>query len=403
MRILKLTFLGISLIGCLVSGQIIAYADTAATQVVASPQVAAPVPPAVPVVVPAPPEFDVKGYVVMDANSGRVLIEKNSDLRLPPASLTKIMTLYLTADALKKGQIHLNEMATISENAWRTGGSKMFIKVGSSVPVEQLIDGIVIASGNDAAYAMAEFIGGNEPSFVKLMNKKAAELGMKNTNFSDSNGMPVPNHYSSPYDLAILARAWISDFPEYYPWFSKKWITFNRIKQPNRNRLLWRDPTADGIKTGHTDEAGYCLVGSAVRNNMRLIVVLMGTPSDKARFEDAEALLNYGFRYFESHKLYSAGETLTKQRVWFGSKNKIALGVTRDMYATSTIGQYKDLQANVSLDKTLEAPVTKGQVVGKVNISLGGKVVSSEPLIALEDDPEGNIIKRMIDHIAKLL
>jgi len=339
----------------------------------------------------------------MDANSGRILAEKNPDLRLPPASLTKVMTLYLTADALQKNQIHFNDMVTISENAWRIGGSKMFIRVGARVPVEQLIDGIVIASGNDAAYAMAEFIGGNEPSFVKLMNGKAVELGMKNTNFADSNGLPAPNHFSSPYDLAILARAWIQNFPEYYSWFAKKWIVFNKIKQPNRNRLLWRDPTADGMKTGHTEEAGYCLIASAARNNMRLIAVLMGTPSDRARFDDVEALLNYGFRYYESHKLYAANTVLTKQKVWFGNKNKVALGIAKDMYATSTVGQYKNLSANIGLDKSLEAPIARGQTVGKVNVILEGKVVSSEPLIALEDVRTGNVFQRMFDHIAKLL
>lgn len=354
----------------------------------------------IPVTVPNPPDLNVKSYILIDARSGNVLAEKNSDTRLPPASLTKLMTLYIAAQDLKKGQIHMTDQVTISENAWRMGGSRMFIKVGSTVPLQQLIDGVVIASGNDAAFAIAEFIGGNEPSFVKQMNQTAKDLNLENTNFSDSNGLPADNHYSSAHDLSKLARSWILDLPEYYRWFQQKWITFNGIKQPNRNRLLWRDPSVDGMKTGHTDEAGYCFVGSAVRNDMRLIVVIMGAPSDSTRFNNAEALLNYGYRYYESHKLYSVDKPLTKKRVWFGKTKMLALGLKRDLYATTQVGDYKDLKASLIANKDLQAPIAKGQIVGTVNVTLKDKIISSEPLVAMEDVERTGFFGSFFEHIA---
>jgi D-alanyl-D-alanine carboxypeptidase (penicillin-binding protein 5/6) len=310
------------------------------------------------------------------------------------------MTLYLTANALKSGQVHLTDPVTISANAWRMGGSKMFIKQNSSVPLGQLIDGVVIASGNDAAVAIAEFLGGSEQNFVNSMNQTAKKLNLTNTNFVDSNGLPAENHYSCARDLANLARVWILDLPDYYPWFKQKWITFNRIKQPNRNRLLWRDPSVDGMKTGHTDNAGYCLIASALRNNMRLVAVIMGAPSDGTRFDYAERLLDYGYRYFESHKLYTEGKALTRQRVWFGKEKMLSLGLRRDLYATTQMGHYKNLTANLSVNKDLKAPINKGDTLGTVNVFAGGKLISSEPLIALNDVPKAGLFGSFFDHIA---
>lgn len=356
----------------------------------------------IPSIVPASPDFPVKGFILIDAYSGQVLAEKNADVHLPPASLTKIMTLYLTAQALKEGKIHFDDQVRISENAWRKDGSRMFIKVGSTVPVKELIDGIVVASGNDATVALAEYLAGSEDTFANLMNQTAAVLGMKNTHYVDSNGLPEPNHYSTPRDIATLAKEWILSFPEYYPWFKQQWIEYNGIKQPNRNRLLWHDSSVDGMKTGHTDDAGYCLVASAVRNNMRLIAVIMGAASEKARLDDAESLLNYGFRFFETHKLYNAETALVKPRVWFSKTKTIGLGVARDFYVTVPVGQYKNLKVNLNLHKDLKAPIVKGQECGKLNVILNNKILTSAPLVALQDNKRAGVFARSWDHIARL-
>ena len=356
----------------------------------------------IPNIVPTPPDFPVKGFILIDANSGNVLAEKNADTHLPPASLTKIMTLYLTAQALKDGKIHFDDQVRISENAWHKGGSRMFIKVGSTVPVKELIDGIVIASGNDATVAMAEYLAGTEDTFANLMNQTAASLGMRDTHYVDSNGLPEPNHYSTSRDIATLAKEWILTFPEYYPWFKQQWIEYNGIKQPNRNRLLWHDSSVDGMKTGHTDDAGYCLVASALRNNMRLIAVIMGATSEKLRLDDAEGLLNYGFRFFESHKLYNAGVTLVKPRMWYGKENAIALGVKRDFYVTVPVGQYKNLKAKLDINQDLQAPIVKEQECGKLNITLDGKIISSAPLVALQDNPRAGVFSRSWDRLVRL-
>lgn len=357
----------------------------------------------VPSLVPAPPDFDLKAYILVDANSGAVIAEKNADMRLPQASLTKLTSLYLIASALKSGQLHMTDQVPISENAWRVGGSRMFIKVGSTVPVQQLINGVVIASGNDSTVAMAEFLAGSEQTFVKIMNQVAAQLGMKNTNYSDSNGLPADNHYSSARDLAILARAWIRDFPEYYSWFGQKWFTFNNIKQPNRNRLLWRDPSADGMKTGHTSLAGYCLVGSAVRNGTRLIAVILGAPNDSARFNDAAALLTYGFRFFETHKVFAANQALANPRVLFGKANHVDAGVLRDFYVTVPVNQYGRIKVSIELPKKIVAPLKKGQAVGVIKAKIDGKLVANEPLLALTDVPQAGIFGRTIDYFVSML
>lgn len=351
-------------------------------------------------VVPAPPAVKAKAFVLLDAKSGEILAQDNADLRLEPASLTKIMTLYIISAALKSGQIHLTDMVPISKTAWKTGGSRMFLQVGTQVPVNDLVHGIVIASGNDAAVAMAEYIGGTQENFVNIMNETAANLGMKNTHFMDVNGLPAADHYSSAHDLAILARALVNNFPDYYKsWYGQKWFEFNNIKQANRNKLLWRDSTVDGVKTGHTDNAGYCLVASAERNGMRLISVVLGEPSANTRADDSLALLNWGFRYYETHQLYAANQSLAEIRVWFGKNKLSAMGLAQNLFVTIPRGQYKNLKASLTMDDHLVAPIIKGQKYGQVSITLNDQPLVSQALIALANNPEGNPISKMRDHI----
>ncbi|MDR3490952.1 MAG: D-alanyl-D-alanine carboxypeptidase [Gammaproteobacteria bacterium] len=365
----------------------------------ASPIIPIPSKPAQPIVTPSAPNIDAKGYILIDANSGKVLAEKNADGRMPPASLTKLMSLYIISGALKNGSIHLNDKVRISEKAWRTGGSRMFIKVNDEVDAKSLMEGIAVASGNDASVAMAEFIAGTEEGFANIMNAQAKELGMNNSHFIDSTGLPNPNHYSTPRDFAILAQALTTTFPEDYKLFSEKWFMFNGIKQPNRNRLLWRFQYADGLKTGHTDEAGYCLVASALKDKMRLISVVMGAPSDAARTEDSIRLLTYGFRFFETHKIHSADTPLAVARVWKGSSKTIKLGLNEAWYATLPAGQYKNVQLNIQVDP-LTAPIVKGQTCGSFNIMLNNQIIASKPIIALTDDPKGGILRRATDSVS---
>jgi D-alanyl-D-alanine carboxypeptidase (penicillin-binding protein 5/6) len=354
---------------------------------------------AVPTLIPAAPNLNVKAYILVDAKSNTVVAAKNPDDRLPPASMTKIMSLYLVADSLKNGKIKFTDAVPISEKAWRTGGSRMFAKVGSAIPVQQMIDGIIIASGNDATVAMAEFLAGTEDSFADLMNQTAAILGMNNSHFIDSNGLPAVGHYSSARDMATLARAWIYNFPEYYPWFKSKWIVYNGIKQPNRNRLLWRDPSADGMKTGHTQEAGYCLTASAERNGTRFIAVIMGAPSDSMRAAYSEALLNYGFRFFESHKLYNANTALLNPKVHAGKERTVPIGLTEDLFVTTPRGQYKNIKINVSLVKPIRAPIRKGVALGSIKITLDEKEVITRPLVALKDNAKGGFFSQLLDYL----
>lgn len=352
--------------------------------------------------IPTPPELSAQAYILMDASSGNILAANNPDEHRPPASLTKLMTLYVVANALKNGQIHLDDPVKISDKAWKMEGSRMFASVNTEVPLKDLIDGVIVASGNDATVALAEYTGGNEQTFVDMMNQTAQTLGMQNTHFTDSTGMPNPDHYTTSRDMAILARAWVNNFPEYYPWFKEKWITYNKIKQPNRNRLLWRDDTVDGIKTGHTDAAGFCLISSAQRNGTRLIAVLMGAPTDSARANESEALLNYGFRFFETHKLYSANTPITTSRVWLGENKTIPLGVAQDFYITIPTGQYTNLKPSIKSNNSLEAPIVKGQSCGVIAIMLNNQEISTQPLVALQDDPAGGMFKRTYDHTAHL-
>lgn len=352
--------------------------------------------------IPAPPDFDAKAYILVDANSGYVIAEKNADQHLAPASITKVMTLYLIAQALRNGQTHLTDMVNVSEEAWRAGfgGSRMFIRVGTTVSVQDLISGIATASGNDATVAIAEHLAGSEQGFVELMNQTARKLGMDNTNFTDSNGLPNASHYSTARDLSILSKAWIANFPEYYPWFKERWMTYNAIKQPNRNRLLWRDSSVDGLKTGHTNDAGYCLAVSAVRNGgMRLVSVILGAKSDEARTKYSEALLNYGFKFFETRKLFTANTKLVAPRVWLGKEKTAVLGLKNDLYITLPAGQHPSLKAKADVNTNLKAPITKDLIYGTLNITLNGKTIASQPLVALQNNQRTNFIFAIYDYI----
>ena len=355
-----------------------------------------------PLIIPHEPNLNAKGYVLMDFNSGRIIAEKNMNQRMQPASLTKLMTLYIAAEALSQGQINLDDKVVISRKAWSMGGSRMFLKEGSRVSVRQLIEGIIVASGNDACVALAQYIAGNEASFAQIMNRTAKALGMNASHFVDSTGLPNSNHYTTPYNLALLTRAWIKNFPQYYPWFKQKWIKFNGIKQPNRNRLLWRDPSVDGLKTGHTKAAGYCLITSADRKGMRLISVVMGTPTDAARANDSEALLNWGYRFYTTQKLFSANTAITRPRIWLAQHRRVALGLAQDLYVTVARGEMKNLEAVIKLNPKLAAPIQHGQVYGTLAIILNSKVIEQTPLIALEDDKSGGFFTRIRDHIEML-
>lgn len=350
-------------------------------------------------IIPAPPNVNAKGFILMDANTGLILAGKNIDTPMPPASLTKLMTLYQIASALKANRLSLNDPINVSEKAWRTGGSKMFIKVGEQVPVDKLIQGIAVVSGNDACVAMAEHIAGSEEAFTDLMNHTAKLLGMKNTHYTDATGLPDPQHYSTPRDLALLTKAIINQFPEYYGWYSQKSFEYNGIKQPNRDILLWRDPTIEGMKTGHTEEAGYCLVSTASRNGMRLIAVIMGSTSTRARADASLALLNYGFRFYESKKIFAANTVVKSPRVWFGKNKTEPVGVLKDVYVTLPTGQLAKTQATITLDHWIKAPIKKGQTMGMALIKLDNKDYLSAPLVALKDNPKGGLFSRFEDHI----
>lgn len=368
--------------------------------VLANPIIPVPAKPQPAFTTPTPPTLNVKSYILMDANSGKVIAQQNADTRLPPASLTKLMTMYVISNALKSNTIHLDDKVRISQKAWQTGGSKMFVKVNDEVPVRDLLQGIVVASGNDASVAMAEYLGGSEDAFADLMNEEAKKIGMTNSHFVDSNGLPNQDHYTTARDLALLTQAIIKNFPEDYKLYSQKWFSYNNIRQPNRNRLLWRFQYADGLKTGHTDEAGYCLVSSAVKDGTRFISVVMGSPNDTGRTEDSMRLLTYGFRFYESHKLFKGATSLAKARVWKGVNKEIDLGLNDDFYATIPAGQYKNIQAVIKVNDPLKAPIVKGETYGTLNIMLNNNVLVSAPLIALSDDPKGGILRNATDSVS---
>jgi serine-type D-Ala-D-Ala carboxypeptidase (penicillin-binding protein 5/6) len=356
--------------------------------------------PTQPQISPAVPNIDAKGYILMDAASGRIIAEKNPDARMAPASLTKLMSLYIISGALRNGSIHSDDKVRISEKAWKTGGSRMFVKVGDEVPVKDLMQGIAVASGNDASVAMAEYVAGTEDAFANVMNSQAQALGMTHSHFMDSTGLPNAMHYSTPRDFAVLAQALTRDYPEDYRLFSEKWFSYNGIRQPNRNRLLWRYQYADGLKTGHTDEAGYCLVASAMKDGTRLISVIMGAPNDQTRTEDSIRLLNYGFRFFETQKVTDAKKTVASVRVWKGKNTTVALGFDHDVYVTVPTGQFKNIQTTIKADQPLNAPITKGKAYGTLEITLNNQVILSKPLVALNDDPKGGMLRGMSDSMS---
>ncbi|MEP1267515.1 MAG: D-alanyl-D-alanine carboxypeptidase family protein, partial [Marinobacter sp.] len=286
------------------------------------------------VLIPSSPQIAASSYILMDPLSGRIIMEENSHERLPPASLTKMMTAYIVERELDEGRISLSDMVPISVNAWRTEGSRTFVKEGTEVSVENLLKGVIIQSGNDASVALAEYIAGSEGAFVDIMNQQAQILGMNESSFANATGLPAPDHFSTAYDLALLAKAIINDYPENYPLYAQKHFTYNNIRQPNRNSLLWRDDSVDGLKTGHTEEAGYCLVASAKRNDTRLIAVVMGTDSTSSRAQEVQKMLNYGFRYYQSERLFRTGQELLEARVWGGASDSLSVGLTEDVYVT---------------------------------------------------------------------
>lgn len=349
------------------------------------------------VLIPAPPEIGSKAYILADFNSGRVLAESNADERLEPASLTKIMTAYVVFRELAAGHLKLDDQVRISEKAWRTEGSRMFAQVGTQVPVEALLKGMIIQSGNDASVALAEHIAGDEAVFAQMMNQQAERLGMKDTHYKNSMGLPDPEHYTTARDLVTLTRAMIEEFPEFYKWHAIKEFEFNGIKQHNRNRLLWRDPTVDGVKTGHTQGAGFCLVASSVRDSMRLISVVMGAKSDNDRANANQALLNYGYRFFETRPIYKANEKLSETRVWKGEDTEVALGLERDFYVTFPRGQYDTLKAGMEIDGTIIAPVKQGDRLGTVKVTFNDQTVGQLDLVALKAVNRGGFFRRTLD------
>jgi len=348
---------------------------------------------------PAPPSIAGSGHLLIDFHSGHIISQENANQRLEPASITKLMTAYVVFTELAQGNLNLNDEVLISEKAWKTPGSRMFVEVGKKVKLEDLLKGMIIQSGNDASVALAEHVAGSESVFASVMNTQAQRLGMLDTNFENATGLPSPNHYTTAEDIAKMSMATIREFPEYYKWYSVKSFTFNKIKQPNRNALLWRDDAVDGMKTGHTEAAGYCLVSSAKKDNMRLISVVLGTKSKKDREKESQKLLNYGFRFFETHKLYSAGESLSKTKVWKGISDQLAVGLAEDLFITIPRNQYKNLNADISLNLPLLAPVNKSQAIGKLNIDLAGNIVTQKPLIALEDIAEAGFVGSIIDSV----
>lgn len=347
--------------------------------------------------IPAAPDLEAKSYHMIDFHSGEVLASKNADLKLAPASMTKIMTALIVFREVNQGNLNLDEKVRISEKAWRTPGSRMFIEVNKFVTIDELLHGMLVQSGNDATVALAEHIAGDEATFSKLMNQVAQQLGMANSHFTNSSGLPDDKHYSSARDLAILTHALIKESPTLYKINAIKEYTYNGITQQNRNKLLWRDDSVDGVKTGHTEDAGYCLVSSAVRDDMRLISVVMGTDSIAARNNVNQALLNYGYRFYTTHLLYKSQQTLADARVWKGAQQQLPVGLAEDLYLTVPRNQYKHLDASLELLPQLIAPIKKNQTVGTAIIKLKSDTVATRPLVALQDIAEGSLMQVLKD------
>lgn len=359
-----------------------------------------PAPPATPI--PPPPRVDGRGFVLIEFGSGQTLAAANENERMEPASLTKLMTAYAVFDALRAGKMQLDDMALISEHAWRVGGagtdgSTSFMPIGSQVPVDILLKGMIIQSGNDASIALAERVAGTEEAFAQLMNAYAKRLGMTGTNYENATGLPSPNEYTTPKDMSLLAQALVRDFPQYYHYFSEREFTYNGIKQHNRNGLLARDPTVDGLKTGHTEAAGYCLVTSAQRNGMRVVAVIMGSPSIKAREDGSAALLNYGFGFFESHRFNGAGEALMTIKVWKGEARSVQLAPASEVILTVPRGQIGNIKSTVEVPPSLTAPLSSDREVGRLRLSLDGKELGSWPLFPTADVAETGFFGRLSD------
>lgn len=343
-----------------------------------------------------------KSYFLVDFQTGQTLASENAHEQIEPASLTKLMTAYVVFSALKQEHISLSQNVHVSERAWRMIGSRMFIEPNKKVTVDELIRGMIVQSGNDACIALAETIAGSEEIFVQMMNKEAARLGMHNTHFTNTTGLPDANHFSTAHDLALLASAIISDFPEFYPLYSLKEYTYNDITQPNRNRLLWLDPHVDGLKTGWTKTAGYCLITSAKRDNQRLISVIVGSDSAKTRSIESQRLLNYGFQFYDTVHLYNKGQEVTTIQLWKGNQNQLKAGFSHDVYFTLLKGQADKLKATMEYKQPLIAPINAGDNVGTVIFTLDGKQMATYPLVALESIGTTNIFGRTWDSIQLL-
>ncbi len=355
---------------------------------------------AAPMPTPAAPIIGAKSYLVIDSKTGHEIAALDADAPLAPASLTKIMTTYVVFSALQQGQITLDEEVTVSEKAWRTEGSRMFIEVGTRVTVKDLLLGMIVQSGNDASVALAEHVAGSESVFAEMMNQHAAALGMHSSHFRNATGLPADKHFTTARDLATLVRAMVEEFPDYYKWHAIKEFTYNNIKQSNRNSLLWRDDSVDGLKTGHTEDAGYCLVASAERDGMRIISVVLGTSSTKARADGSQALINYAFRFFETRLLFKAGEEISTARIWKSANEYSRLGVLEDLYITVRRGSYDKLESKLDIPAIVLAPIAAGQPVAELSISLEGEELLKTPLRALDDNPEGSFWQRTKDSMS---
>ncbi len=349
--------------------------------------------------IPAAPKIKASSYLLLDHDSGRILAAHNIDQPLSPASLTKIMTAYVVASELEAGRLSLDEKVTVSEKAWKMPGSRMFIEVGKDVKVSDLLKGVIIQSGNDASVALAEHVSGSEDAFAQVMNQHARRLGMKNTNYINSTGLPDEQHFTTASDLSLLAVAIIRDFPEIYALHAVKNFTFNDIKQKNRNKLLWNDKSVDGIKTGHTEDAGFCLVASAIRDKMRLISIVLGTGSSKSREQSNQALLNYGFRFYETKKIFDAGATVTTARIWKGESETVELGLDNNLYVTIPRGHFSGLNKVFDLPKKITAPLNRGEELGHLKLTLAGEELLTKPLVVLKNINEANIFGRLKDDI----
>jgi len=350
-------------------------------------------------IIPRPPQIAATSYILVDAATGEILVENNADIPLPPASLTKIMTSYVAANEVRQGTVTMDDMVHVSVRAWQMEGSKMFIQEGTEVRFEDLLRGMIIQSGNDASVAIAEHIAGSEEAFADMMNQHAELLGMDNSYFLNASGLPEPQHTMSARDLSTLSVALIENFPDHYAMYAEREFTYNEIRQPNRNSLLFRDRNVDGIKTGHTEEAGYCLVASATRDDMRLIAVVMGTNSTDARAIESQKLLTYGFRFYKTHQLFEDSQVLSTDRVWSGKTNAVDIGINDEVLVTIPRGQEDNLVTELVINQTLKAPIAAGEILGNVSIKLGDTVYYDGPVVAMESVERGSFIKRLMDFL----